>query len=73
MMVCTMIKHGGDLHKDPTLLWYLNFIDMGTFGVGIKVKIKMILYVCICYITFITENLREGATEEQGGSWSLIW
>ena len=40
VVICIMIKH--------TLV--LN-LQMGTFGVEIKVKIKMIKYVCIHYIT----------------------
>ena len=29
---------------------------MGTFGVEAKVKIKIIQYVCICYITFVSSE-----------------
>ena len=57
MVVCTMIKH--------TLIF--KFTDGNIFGVVIKVKIKIIQYVCIHYITQV-EELRistEGLTTKE--------
>ena len=53
----------GDLHNDHKImicimiiLWYLN-LYMGILRVGIKVKIKMIKYVCICKLIRLHSSL----------------
>ena len=55
MMVSQMVIYTIDhtdavgLHNDHILIF--KFTDMGTFQVGIKVKFKVIQYVCMHYIT----------------------
>ena len=44
MVICTTDHTDAvDLHNDHILIF--KFIDMGTFGVGIKVEFKIIQYV----------------------------
>ena len=57
MVICTIkCTDADDLHNDLILIF--NFIDMGTFRVGIKVKFKIIQYVYAYIISHMYDCMK---------------